>query len=147
MAKDPVLSALAQQVDCYCNLAKLAALQHEHVQNSRTEELLTVLSQRQGLIDQVADLEQSIGPAKKRWQEYLGELPDEDRSSAQQLLDRTRSLLEQITASDRNDALMLQQRKLNLGKQINDANNARRFNRTYAAAAYGQRPPALNIQR
>ena len=62
-------------------------------------------------------------------------------------MNQSRKFLEEITNSDRNDALVLQQRKLNLGRYINQATAARKFNRNYAAAAYGYEPSTLNIQR
>ena len=39
------------------------------------------------------------------------------------------------------DALLLQQRKLNLGREISQASSARQLNRSYAAAAYGRLAP------
>jgi hypothetical protein len=147
MPNDPILTLLQQQVGCYQRLAKLAQTQHDHVQSGRTEDLLSVLSKRQELLDQIADLEQSIGPAKKRWPEYLEELSQETRTDAQKYLDQTRALLEEITTADRNDALVLQQRKLNLGREIQQASSARRINRAYATAAYGTRPSSLDLQR
>ena len=59
----------------------------------------------------------------------------------------TRQLLEQITAADKDDVLVLQQRKLNLGRQINQATAAKRVNRNYAAAAYGPRASTMDVQR
>jgi aspartyl/asparaginyl beta-hydroxylase (cupin superfamily) len=147
MMKNPTLVALEQQLSCYQRLAKLAQIQHEHVQHSRTEDLLSVLGQRQQVLDEVADLEQSISPAKKRWSEFLLELTDEDREEAERMMAATRTLLEAITTADRNDAMALQQRKLNLGREINHATNARQINKKYAAAAYGNRPAALDLQR
>ena len=47
----------------------------------------------------------------------------------------------------RNDALVLQQRKLNLGRQINQASAARQVNRNYAAAAYGPRQSKVDVQK
>ena len=146
MADDPVLAALLQQLDCYQRLAKLAMTQHEHVQHSRTEDLLLVLSQRQTLLAQVAQLEQRVAPAKQRWHDYLSKLPPEDRAMAESLLGRTRTLLEEITSSDLKDSLVLQQRKFKLGREINQTSAARKFNRVYAAAAYGQPRPALDRQ-
>jgi len=146
MADDPVLAAMMQQLECYQRLAKLARTQHEHVQNCRTEDLLLVLSQRQTLLDQVAQLEKRISAAKQRWQEYLNGLSSEYRSMAESLLARTRALLEQITQSDLKDSLALQQRKLKLGTDINRTTVARKVNRMYAAAAYGQPRPALDRQ-
>ena len=62
-----ILAALDQQLACYQRLAKLAEIQHEHVQQGRTEQLLEVLTQRQGVLDQIATLETTIRPARKRW--------------------------------------------------------------------------------
>ena len=147
VATDPIIEALHGQVDCYRRLSKLAALQHDHVQQGRTEQLLEVLGQRQEVLDGLAALERVVAPAKKQWQQYVGSLPAGARSEAEDLLAETRRLLEAITAADCNDVLVLQQRKLNLGRQINQASSARQVNRTYAAAAYGKRAPAMDLQQ
>jgi flagellar biosynthesis/type III secretory pathway chaperone len=147
MKDDSILEALEQQVGCYRRLAKLADQQHEHVRQSRTEELLCVLSQRQEVLDQVATLEQDILPAKRRWTDYLGGLPADKRTQAQGLMAESRALLEQITAADRNDALVLQQRKIEVGRALRQNAVARQVNRTYAATAYTQRPTSINIQQ
>jgi hypothetical protein len=147
MDTDPVILALAEQVACYRRLAKLAEVQHEHVQNSQTEQLLEVLRSRQTVLDQVAAHEQIIAPAKRRWPDYLASVEPAVRARAETLLAETRSLLEQITTADRNDALVLQQRKLNLGRQINQASAARQVNRNYAASAYGRAPSQMDVQR
>ncbi len=147
MNHEPVIAALEQQVGCYRKLAKLAELQHVYVQQSQTEELLGVLQSRQVVLDQVADLEQTIAPVKKRWTNYIAEIAADDRSLAESLLAETRKLLEQITTADRNDALVLQQRKLNIGKQINQATAAKQINRVYTAAAYGSPHGRMDVQR
>jgi hypothetical protein len=143
---DPIITALQDQVTCYQRLAKLAEIQHEHVQKSQTDQLLDVLSKRQQVLEEVADLEQLIGPAKQRWSDYLSALGPDQRNGAARLLAETRRLLEQITTADRNDAIVLQQRKLNLGRQIGKATAAKVLNRNYAAAAYGTRPSTMDIQ-
>jgi hypothetical protein len=109
--------------------------------------LLGVLQARQQILEQLQELESVISPAKKRWSEFLGEIEPESRSRAEGSLAETRKLLEQIMASDRNDALALEQRKLNLGKQIKLASGARKINRNYATAAYGQRSSRMDIQQ
>jgi hypothetical protein len=147
VATDPILDALHGQVDCYGRLSKLAAQQHEHVQQGRTEQLLDVLNQRQEVLDQLGALERVVGPAKKQWSQYVASLPQAVRADAERLLAETRRMLEEITAADSNDVLVLQQRKLNLGRQINQAASARQVNRTYAAAAYGKRAPAMDVQQ
>jgi hypothetical protein len=147
MTNEPIILALREQVACYQKLAKLADLQHTHVQKGETDELLSVLQRRQEVLNQIAAFEQVIVPAKKAWADYLAGLTTEQRVMAESLLAETRRLLEQITAADRNDTIVLQQRKLNLGKQINKTVIARNVNKNYAAAAYGTRRPSVDIQQ
>ena len=147
MISDPVILALQQQVDCYRRLSKLAEIQHEHVQQSRIEDLLDVLGRRQQVLDRVAELEQTIGPAKRCWGEYVSGLEGPGRAQAEDLLAESRRLLELITLSDRQDTMVLQMRKVHLGKQITQASAAKQINRTYAAAAYGPRSSKMDLQR
>ena len=144
---DPILTALDEQVACYRKLAKLAEAQHHCVEQSQTEKLLEILARRQEVLDQIASFEKTVAPAKRVWPEYRDKLAPSLRDKAEALLAETRRLLEQITTADRNDALVLQQRKLNLGRQINQAAGARAVNRTYAASAYGTRRSSMDIQQ
>jgi len=146
MTDDPILLALTQQVACYRKLAKLAAVQHDHIQHGRTEELLGVLQSRQEVLDQLAAHEKVIAPAKQNWAEYGATLNPESRTQAEALLAETKQLLEKITNADRNDVLVLQQRKLNIGKQILQTTSARQVNRNYAAAAYGTARSRVDVQ-
>ena len=144
---ETILAALDQQVECYRRLAKLADQQHEHVQLSRVEELLNVLSQRQDVLDQVAGLERTVGPVKRQWTAFVASLDASARAKAEGSLAETRRLLEQITTADRSDALVLQQRKLNIGRQLTAASSAKQVNKTIAAAAYGSRGPRMDVTR
>ncbi len=144
---NPVLDALEQQVECYRRLAKLADQQHEHVQLSRIEELLNVLGKRQEVLDQVTTLEKTVGPAKRQWLAFVAGLDVDSRKQAEANLSETRRLLEEITSADRSDALVLQQRKLNIGKQLTAASSAKQVNRNIAAAAYGSRGPRMDLTR
>ncbi len=145
--QDPIITALHEQVACYQRLAKLAELQHEHVQQSATEALLELLSRRQEVLNHVSRLEQIIVVAKKRWGDYVSGLRSDQRIQAEKLLAETKRLLEAITTADRNDALILQQRKLNLGKQINQHTTARQVNRNYATAAYGTTVSRMDLKQ
>lgn len=147
MVNDDTILALEEQVACYRRLAKLAELQHVHVQQEQTEELLEVLQKRQEVLNDIARLEGVVGPEKRRWSAYLAELDATDRVRAETSLAASRRLLEEITAADRNDALVLQHRKLNLGRQINQASAAKQVNRNYAAAAYGPRQSRMDLSR
>ena len=147
MKDEPVIAALHEQVGCYRRLAKLAELQHEHVRQSRTEELLEVLKSRQDVLNQLAAWEQTVGQAKRRWGEYLAGLDAARRQRAEDLLAETRRLLEQITAADRTDVMVLQQRKIAVGRQITQTAAARQLSRNYATAAYGARRPGMDVKQ
>lgn len=138
MGQDAVIVALEEQVDCYKKLVKLAERQHEFVQQGNTEELLGVLEQRQAVLDQIGPLEKIVAPAKRQWGQFLTLLDGEVRGQAEGLLEETRRLLEEITTADRNDALVLQQRKLNISRQMGQQDSAAKVSKSYAAGAYGQ---------
>lgn len=145
MSANAMIEALVEQVQWYGRLAKLAELQHEHVRQGQTEELLNVLGQRQTVLGEVARLEGLLAPARRHWASWLDGLAAQDRSQAERLLGEERRLLEEITTADRNDALVLQQRKLSLGRQIEATTAARTVNRKYAAAAYGPRESRMDV--
>jgi hypothetical protein len=146
---ESAIECLKQQVECYRRLAGLAELQHVHVKQDQTEALLDVLQSRREMLDEIRRLEQTTGPATQQWRACLVSIESADRERAEALLAETRELLEQITESDRNDMLVLQQRKLNLGRQINQA-MASRVSRTFGAAAYGSgcaAAPGMDVKR
>ena len=147
MANEAVIDALEEQVGCYQRLAKLAHIQHEHIQQSQTDALLEVLKSRQAVLDEIERLERTVGPVKQTWANFVGELQGPSRGRAEALLAEARALLKEITDCDRNDVLVLQQRALNLGKQINQASAARRVNGKYGAAAYGATQSRMDLHR
>jgi hypothetical protein len=139
MVEEMVIEALEEQVECYRRLQKLAQRQHEFVQQSDTEGLIEVLEQRQGEVSRIMELEEQLAESKRLWKQGGRVEP-----RAEVLLAETKSLLERITSADRDDAMVLQQRKLTLGRQIKAASAARQVNRTYAVAAYGQRSARID---
>ena len=136
-----MIVALEEQVECYRRLEKLASTQHEHVQQGATEGLIAVLEQRQAVVSRIMELERELGPAKREWKKGT------EKGRIEELLSESKKLLQRITEADRDDAMVLQQRKLNLGRQIKAAAAARQVNRTYATAAYGARPSSMDVQR
>jgi hypothetical protein len=142
-----ILAALEEQVGCYRRLARLAERQHLFVQSGQTDQLLDTLQKRQAVLDQITTLERTIGPVKPRWGAFVAGLPGDRRESAQAMMAETRTLLEQITKSDLNDSVVLQQRRTSLGMKINKTMAAKVINRKYTAAAYGTMPARLDVQQ
>jgi hypothetical protein len=147
MTDQAIVNSLEEQVRCHQRLAKLAQIQHEHIRQGRIEQLLEVLSSRQEVLEQMTACEKIVAPAKREWETFSARLSPELRARAEALLAESRTLLEQITAADRDDALVLQQRKLNIGKEIRQTSSARQVNRMYGVAAYGRKPSQMDVQR
>jgi hypothetical protein len=147
MEADTIIAALTEQLGLYRRLMKLAELQHECVSSGSTEELLGVLSQRREVLEAVGAIEQGVAETRKDWGHYIDGLDQERRSRVEELMGETRQILEDITTADRNDAMVLQQRKLNLGRQINQASSARQVNRSYASAAYGKTQGRMDLSQ
>ena len=144
----PIITALEQQLACYRRLAKLSELQRNYVRENQTDELLAVLQARSEVLSDIARLEQDVAPLKRAWAETSSALTPAVRESAAAMLAETRQLLQQITQADQDDVLLLQQRKLNVGKQIQQHQTAKRVNTRYAASAYGNNNGSrLNIKQ
>jgi len=137
-----MMVALEEQVECYRRLEKLSQRQHEQVQQGSTEGLIEVLEQRQAVVSRIIELENELAPAKRQWKQDGSE-----HGRLRELLAESRMLLQKITEADRDDAIVLQQRKLNLSRQIKAATAAKQVNRTYSTAAYGRRPATMDVQR
>ena len=142
------ITSLEQQVECYHLLVKLSERQRMYIEQNQTDALVGVLEDRLKLMGEINRLEVSAGPFKKGWNELQGGLDVETRGRAEGLVMQTRELLGRITQADQDDVLILQQRKLNVGRQLQQAAGARAVNRTYAAAAGTPVRPAskLNVR-
>lgn len=148
MNKPPIIESLERQLACYRRLAKLSDLQRQYVRENQTDELLEVLQTRSELLTEIATLETAVAPLKRSWADTSQALTPELRESATAMLAETRQLLQQITQADQDDVLLLQQRKLNVGKQIQQHRAAKQVNTRYAASAYGQTSGSrLNVQK
>jgi hypothetical protein len=147
MGWDEIVNALSEQVECYKRLARLTELQHEHVRQDQTEPLLEVLKSRQQMLDQISALEAVVAPARRGWGVFIDSVEPHQRARATSLLEESRRLLADITSADQRDALVLQQRKLNLGRQIQQTQSARSANRNYGAAAYATPASKMDLQQ
>lgn len=146
MDANQIISILTRQAGHYERLLKLADAQHDFVVQDRHDELLEVLTRRQIELDAITTLELEVRDVKSQWTEISPTLADDDRIRIEQLLHTTRDLLERITESDQNDTLVLQQRKLTVGRQIHHAKSAGVAHQRYATGAY-TKPPSINLAR
>ncbi len=147
LSTDEFAAALGEQVTCYRRLLRLSGAQHECVAQGQTDKLLDILQGRQRELEKITEIEARIRPLKRDWPAVAESLDADERASAEALLAESRSLLAEITRADQDDALVLQQRKLSLGRQLAQANVGRAVNRSYAAAAYGRPGPRMDVHK
>lgn len=131
-----LIEVLNKLVELYERLLRLAAQQREFVQLDQTDELLDVLTKRAGVVEQITKLEGALRPTRMNWPEVSQSLEASVRTQAEELLSRTRTLLAEVNAADTDDALILQQRKINVGRQLAAARSGTRANAQYATGAY-----------
>lgn len=137
MDVDAIVNDCHAQVDWYGKLLKLAQLQHALVEQERTDDLLVVLDRRSKIVEQLTLIESRLRPVKGEWPAIAPTIDAPARATIEERFAAARDLLEQITRSDQDDALLLQQRKLAVGKQLQQTAVAKQVNRGYAANAYG----------
>ncbi len=132
-----LLGLLTRQRDLYTELGALASQQASLIADGKTEALLTVLSKRQCLIEELGQINDNIGPYRGRIPEIAEALPEASREKLRDLVDQVQALLKSIIEQDEQDRMKLEQAKAHVGGQL--ASNARTG---MAINAYKQRPVA-----
>ena len=142
-------SALADQLDCYRQLAALSDEQSRHVFSGDTARLLALLERRQELTDEAARLEGTLRPIKVDWESATRHWSDADRVAVGEMIAESRRVLDELTRRDERDAAALRANMAMAGQSRQraerDTRTLRRINQSYARAAYGPRAPKLDV--
>ena len=109
---------LTRQRDLYDTLNGLASQQASLIAEGKTEALLSVLSKRQGLIEELGQINDDIGPYRGRIPEIAESLPEPNRQELRGLVDQVQSLLKTIIDQDEQDRIKLEQAKADVGGQL-----------------------------
>lgn len=147
MTDREILERLEAQREGYERLLKLSERQHACVTQDRTDELIETLAERTTVMEEISRLDLALEPVRSRWSAWLAGLDSEHRGRATAAVERIRFLLEQVTRGDRDDALILQQRKIAIGRQIGVAAVGRQSARGYASATGPSTPSAVDLSR
>ncbi|MEE8170084.1 MAG: hypothetical protein V3T70_06010 [Phycisphaerae bacterium] len=128
-----LLRLLNEQLRCYRQLRRLADRQRLLVREDEPQALLTVLGERQQLVNELTALNGSLAPFRESWTDVYRGLPGDHRRDVQAVLEETNALLASIMQADRQDAQALSARRLAAATQITQAADTGR-----AAAAYAR---------
>lgn len=146
---DIFAAELSQQLSLYEQLLRLCDLQRDYIASERVDDLLGLLSQREVILQEASAIEARILPLKQRWKEVAVRLDAAKRGEVEVVLRKIRETLGKITSSDADDAMVLQQRKLDVRKQIRGTGQQQQVVHGYAKSAYaqGQAQTKLNVTR
>jgi len=126
---------LTRQRDLYSELETLSAQQAGLIAEGKAEALLTVLSKRQTLVEDLGRINDEIGPYRGRIPEIAESLPEGNREELRGLVDQVQSLLKAIIEQDEQDRVKLEEAKAEVGNQLSQTART-----GMAINAYQQRP-------
>jgi hypothetical protein len=144
---DQINSDVSAQIDLYSKLLRLCEIQHTLIAQERTDDLIVVLQRRQMIVEAVGAIEQRLKPIKQDWHSLASGIDRDTRSDLESKFAQSRDLLMQITQADDDDALMLQQRKMAVGRQLRQTTSGRVMNQKYAAGAYATTGGRMDVSR
>ncbi|MFW6059651.1 MAG: flagellar export chaperone FlgN [Phycisphaeraceae bacterium] len=135
-----LIERLSQQRDLYQQLKALSDQQGQLIADGQGEQLLAVLAQRQGLVDQLAQLNEQLAPFKEHWPTLSDQLDAAQRQQVNGLLEEVETLLESIIQQDDRHREQLQAAKQQIGRQLEQTHTAGRALNAYKPAGAGNAP-------
>jgi len=140
---------LTRQRDLYRSLDGLSGKQQEIVAAGQAEQLLSVLSERQVIVDQLTKINQDLAPLRGRMTEISDAATEAKRQSLRSLVDDVQGMLESIIQRDEQDRQTLEASKAQVGQELAKVKTAPAAINAYKANAYakpaGFAPPAARF--
>lgn len=134
----PVLLELLQrQRSLYRQLRELSGRQGPLVTQGLAEPLLSLLAQRQRLIDELAAVNERLEPFRRDWPRLWVSLPDDDQERVAGLVKETQELLASILTQDERDREVLQSARGQILQEIDKMSRS-----SHAVSAYQTAPAA-----
>lgn len=132
-----VFALLQQQRDLYRELKSHSEQQDLLIANGETDQLLSLLAQRQRLIDGLGQVSSSLSPYRSRIAAIADQASGDIGEQMRGMVEEVRVLLESIIACDEKGKTDLEAARDKVGGQIRQAAGA-----VAAAGAYGKPAPA-----
>lgn len=131
-APDAIVGLLSQQLDLYRRLRALAARQHDLVATRESAKLLSVLAERQQIVDSLSRLDAEIRPLRSRWPEVRETLTPQQRRSVGEIVSEVGKTLSEIIDADNADCQTLTQLRDDTRQEMAALDRGQRANTAYA---------------
>lgn len=126
-----LIELLTHQRSLYRKLKTLAERQKTLVMRDDTEMLITLLADRQRLVDGLVKLNEQIAPYRRNWSEFYSSLAVDKRDEIADLLEEVNASLGTILQNDARDTAMMTVRRERVAAEMGEVDGGRR-----ACAAY-----------
>ncbi|MEM9883721.1 MAG: flagellar protein FlgN [Planctomycetota bacterium] len=145
-ACDRLIDLLTRQRDLYRDLLSLSEQQQRVIAEGRAERLLTLLSDRQVIVDELTQINRQVAPLRSRMAELTDAGGPAKKTRLRGLVDEVQGLLESIIAGDDRDRQTLESSKASVKQQLAAIHaGPRAVNHYRQAAASPPRPTAAQF--
>ena len=134
---DTLVDLLTQQRDLYATLGQLSGQQQDIIAHDQTEQLLAVLSQRQGIVSQLTRINARITPLRQRMAAISEAAPEATRQTIRQLVNQVQEMLQSIMADDERDRRTLEESKQRVSRELNRVKSAPAAVNAYRSSTSG----------
>lgn len=126
-----MLGLLAEQRDLYRQLKILSDQQARCIREGSTEQLLSVLSERQAVIDALSRSNARLAPYRDRWGDLTSSAAADQRRQVREALDEIERVLREVVEQDERDRVELKGVQQQIGAQLSQVNQAGRAIKAY----------------
>lgn len=134
---------LERQLQLYAQLDALSAKQSNLIDTERTDELIDLLRRRQGLIDQVAELNTQMQPYREQWEQLADSLDTDKREALREKFDDLSAAVRRIVMRDDADRVRLEARRARIARDLAGVSSGQGAVNAYASKGA---PPAPRLQ-
>jgi flagellar biosynthesis/type III secretory pathway chaperone len=134
---DAVAGLLDEQGELCGRLEQLGAEQSGHVETGNTEELLSVLGQRQLVLDRVMQINEILEPFRSNRESVMNRLVAMDRDALQRRIDRIADSVDRVRRRDDEDRKRLEQQRKSVADELSNMTRLRGAAAAYAGNAAG----------
>ena len=137
-----LVELLKRQNALYRRLRKLAERQRALVAQDEVQPLLSLLAERQQVVDGLVNANQELAPFRTDWSERYQRFDEPTRRQVAELLEEANASLGTILQSDQQDSATLSAKRMDVAERLAAAETGSRASAAYSAAGAGQR---LNV--
>lgn len=131
---DALIDLLTEQRDLYVELKAQAGHQRDLITGDAPEQLLSVLGERQRLLDRLLALSNDIRPYQERWDQVRRTMSDDQDRQVARLVRQVNTILSEILQQDERDAQLLASRKSTTAQKVEAVRSGRQVGAAYQLA-------------